>query len=210
MLRLLCSLTRLYWLSNERATSNVVFAAEIDGVAAPEAWRAAFDGLQCRHPLLRARIPVTPPGFPYLASVHYQPIPLCHACDAVWTPEGISSEWLDVAIARAMAEPHMSEVAPMMRAVIVSDVGRSVLILTCKEEVSNGIDILYCIRDLLQALNGEAIEELALPLSRGERFGEAKVLIHPEETLLKMNRESVTVRRLGLSRVLTGPFVQRP
>jgi hypothetical protein len=137
-------------------------------------------------------------------------MPVRYACDAVWTSDGIASEWLDIAIAREIGEPHISEAAPMMRTVIVSNVERSVLILTGKQEMCDGIDISYCIRDLLQVLNGELLEELTLPFSHKEHFGEAKVRVHAAEVSLEMNRSSPTVRRVRLSRELTGPFVQRP
>jgi hypothetical protein len=98
----------------------------------------------------------------------------------------------------------------MMRAVIVSNVERSVLILKRKREMCDGIDISHCIRDLRQALNGELLEELTMPFSHYEHFGEGKVPVHAAEGSLEMNRNPPSVSRLRLSRELTGPFVQRP
>lgn len=65
MLRPLGSFEHCFWLVNRGVASHIVFAAEIDGVATEPKWRAAFDALQRRHPLLHVRGPASPLGLPF-------------------------------------------------------------------------------------------------------------------------------------------------
>jgi hypothetical protein len=212
MLRPLGSLEHFYWLLNRGVGIQVVFAAEIAGVATPRAWRAAFDALQQRHPLLRVRIAATPVGSPYLETVHEQPIPLRHAHDAVWSADGIATEWLNAALARELDEPIQTDGGPLMRAVVASAQERSVLILTCNHAVCDAIAIAYCVRDLLRALNGEALVPLSMPPSLNQLLCEGDSALPTMKISLDVVRPACRalpiIHRLNLSRELTGRIVE--
>lgn len=178
MLRPLGSFEHCFWLVNRGVASHIVFAAEIDGVATAPKWRAAFDALQRRHPLLHVRVPASPLGLPYFEAVHDRPIPLRHASDAIWNLGRIAHEWLDRALSEELSEPIDTDTAPLMRAVIATGAERSVIILSCSHVVCDGISMSYCLRDLLQALNGEALTSLPMAPSLNQLYGEAKEALH--------------------------------
>lgn len=208
------STSELYpWLLNRCAGDQAVFAAEIDGVAAPDNWHAAFAALQRRHPLLRLRIGATPSSSPRVEAVHCRPIPLREANDAIWTNDRIASSWLDAALVRELCEPVGADAAPMMRAVVASGETRSILILTCNYGVCDGIGLSYCVRDLLRALAGEPLGELRMPPSLEQMLCEAQTptpALHVAcEEEGSARRDLPVVSRLKLSRDLTGRIARR-
>lgn len=210
MLRRLGSGEHCFWLLNQGFANHVVVAAEVEGVAAPKEWRAAFDELQRRHPLLRVCVSATASGVPFF-QLEDKPIPLCQVNDASWTADGIAAAWLDAALTRELSEPIETGAAPLMRAVIASGTQRSVLILSCSHVVCDGIALSYCIRDLLQTLNGKRLELLRMPPSLNQLLGEAQPsLIKTSLDVVETSRRGTSVvQRLKLSRELTGHIVQR-
>ncbi|WP_146125697.1 phthiocerol/phthiodiolone dimycocerosyl transferase family protein [Burkholderia ambifaria] len=214
MNRRLGSTEHVFWLMNRVVASHVVMAAEIDGIAGAEAWRDAFDALQRRHPLLRARIPPTALGFPQLELVSERPIPVHHVDDARWEIDRISDAWLDSAIASMLDEAIDTDIGPLMRAVVASGQnGKSVLVLACAHAICDGISLTYCVRDLLQALSGQSLGILSMPRSLDQLYGEADVSPPVNKVIVDECRprhcDRLTVSRLKLSRELTTRIVQR-
>lgn len=212
MHRPLGSLEHCVWLLNRSVGNQVVYAAEIDGVASPDAWRAAFDAVQRRHPLLRVRVPATVDGWPYFETVNDQPIPLRFATEAVWDAGGIAPDWLDDALARELDEPIDADVAPLARAVIASCRDKSVVILSGAHVIVDGLSLSYCMGDLLKSLNGEHLDVLPFPPSLDQLLDEASATPHAKVSLdpVCFPRDPPGgVCHLKLPRELTGRLVQR-
>ncbi|WP_342051572.1 MULTISPECIES: phthiocerol/phthiodiolone dimycocerosyl transferase family protein [unclassified Cupriavidus] len=213
-----------YWLLGRSTNNHIVYAAEIDGIASPQAWRAAFDALQHRHPLLRVRIPAMPDGFPYafpyFDSVEDRPIPVHVTDDVPWHEDGIDAEWLDREIARELIEPVDHDRAPLMRAIVASDGTRSLLIVAGSHAIFDGIGLAGCIRDVLRALAGQTLAPLPVPPSLNQLLGVAvgRPPTHPPahppvrpparaispEVPAPPHAATPVVHRLRLSRTLTG------
>ena len=111
----------------------------------------------------------------FFEAVHDRPITLRHASDAIWNLGRIADEWLDRALSEEPSEPIDTDTAPLMRAVIATGAERSVIILSCSHVVCDGISMSYCLRDLLQALNGEALTRLPMAPSLNQLYGEANI-----------------------------------
>lgn len=204
-----------YWLLGRSTSNHIVYAAEIDGTASPQMWRAAFDALQRRHPLLRVRIPAMPNGFPYFDSVEDRPIPVHVTDDAPWHAEGIDADWLDREVARELMEPVGHDRAPLMRAIVASDGTRSLLIVAGSHAIFDGIGLAGCIRDVLRALAGQALAPLPVPPSLNQLLGVAVGRPPSRPTPQQVSPEAPpspdadhagtpVVHRLRLSRTLTG------
>ncbi len=212
MLRPLGSLEHIFWLLNRSVGNQVVLAAEIDGHTTPEDWRHALDALQRRHPMLAVRIPATSNGFPYFEPSEAERIPLRHAADAIWTADGIASEWLDREMALELNQPFDTASAPLMRVVLACDQRRSVAILICNHSICDGISLSFCFRDLLKALNGEPLDTMPFPPSIDQLCGAAEVPLPPSNISLegiRYPRDVPTIHRLKLSPALTAQIAQR-
>lgn len=214
MLRPLGSLEHCFWLLGHGTSNHIIYAVEIDGTAPPQAWRAAFDALRRRHPLLRVGIPATPNGFPYFEASEDRPIPVHFTNAARWTHDGIDPDWLDRELTRELAEPIDPNHAPLMRAIVASDGGdegasnRSLLIVAASHAICDGIGLAGCIRDVLRALAGETLEPLPMPPSLNQIFNVAAARAPSHAVSLAASPSpdagAPVVHRLRLSRTLTG------
>ncbi|WP_354688153.1 phthiocerol/phthiodiolone dimycocerosyl transferase family protein [Cupriavidus plantarum] len=211
MPRPLGSQEHCFWLLGRSTSNHIVYAAEIDGTAPPHAWRAAFDALQRRHPLLRVRIPATPNGYPYFDAGADRPIPVHVTDDAPWHAEGIDAAWLDREIARELIEPIDHDRAPLIRAIVASEGNngrRSLLIVAGSHTIFDGIGLAGCIRDVLRALAGAALAPLPVPPSLNHLVDVAAAPppTPPVSLVLPPSPDGGTppVHRLRLSHTLTG------
>ncbi len=213
MVRPLSAVEHAFWLANLSANNHIVYAAELEGTATPREWRDAFDTLQRRHPVLRVRIPATAGGWPYLEFVHGRPIPVRHAVDAIWDSAGIAHEWLNETLAHELQQPVDSGTAPLMRAVIASDRGRSVVIVAVSHVLYDGISVARCIGDLVRVLNGEQLDVLPFPRSMNHVLGVPDAVAPREAVSLEgvsyPQQSPPAVHCMKLPRQLSGELRQR-
>jgi len=151
------AMERVMYRYGERNPLRFMVCAELDVVLDEHAVRFALDHVQRRHPLLQVHVEDRPDGHLDFCRVEEPaPVPL-----RVITNSG----WQAVAI-EDFVEPIDRSIAPLMRAVLLTNAGRSALILTFDHTVGDGIATLMALKDVLAVLNGEALPVLPVPPSQ--------------------------------------------
>ncbi|WP_241020744.1 condensation domain-containing protein [Burkholderia sp. Ac-20344] len=128
--------------------------AEIDRRFAPDAWHAAFQALQHRHPLLSTCIAVDAQqhsGF-YRVTDAAVPLRVLEQDPTAWQAEA----------AREIATRFDWSAAPLLRATLLQDERSSTLILVAHHSVVDGMGSASLIDDLLRILSGERLAPLPL------------------------------------------------
>jgi hypothetical protein len=105
--------------------------------------------MQQRHPNLFVKIALDDAANPYFHSVASARIPLriVAGSDLQWEPE---IEW-------ELATPFDSGRAPLVRAVLLHQAHRAVLILVAHHSIADGRSLVFAIRDTLYALSGQSL-----------------------------------------------------
>jgi Condensation domain len=214
MLRSLGSLEKRFWLLDQSTATHSVLAAEIEGRTAAEDWRLAFDIVQDRHPFCTSF--AKPRGGPKSAFVQNASasIPLRIFSDrdpADWT-KVVESE---------LATPFNTFGAPPLRAVLLHQPERSVLILSAHHTLSDGVALSYLIRDIVKAVADEQPDTLPVPRSIDESMESAMNSPKPAwrresphaaryETSARKGLEKIpSVDRLQMSHGFTGKLSGR-
>jgi hypothetical protein len=141
---------KLFWLLDETSQVHFVMAAEITGTRPVPAWRAALRAVQERHPLLSVFI--HPNGY-----VH----PAFHRGADAEIPlrvveAGPEYRW-EQELENELATPFDAGQAPLVRTVLVQQGPKNVFILASHHSIGDGLSGLLFLRDLLQALSGQAL-----------------------------------------------------
>jgi hypothetical protein len=168
-LRPLSGFERLFLALDKINGFNFGITVGFSSVIAERRWRAAFEQVQRRHPLLRAGINEEDPHAPYFTSAVDVPIPL------VFRRRLSSSDWHRVMEAD-VAEPFDLSNGPLLRATILEDERGCELVISANHVVIDGMGVLAVVRDLLRALAGEALAGLPVPPSAEERAAEIRVM----------------------------------
>jgi Condensation domain len=152
VVRRLGALEHIFWLKDQHMPYHFAVCAEISGPTTVEAWRAAFDLVQRRHPNLRAGIEVGQDRVPCFHQVAGAPIPvrLAAAGDLRWERE----------MERELATPFDTRQAPLVRAVLLHHAQRAALILSAHHSIADTKSLVFTIRDALQALSGKVLDPL--------------------------------------------------
>jgi hypothetical protein len=166
ILRPLSGLERLFLALDKINGFNFGITVGFSGVIAERRWRAAFEQVQRRHPLLRAGINEEDPHAPYFTSVD-APIPL------VSRRRVSSSDWQRV-MEVDVAEPFDLSNGPLLRAAVLEDERGCELVISANHVVIDGMGVLAVVRELLRALGGEALAGLPVPPSAEERAAEIR------------------------------------
>ena len=163
LLRPLGALEELFCLFDQHFPTNGAFAAQITGRTTVEQWRDALDAVQQRHALLSACIDTTFNRVPHFRRVTGQRIPLRVITSpfARWQRE----------IAEEVSEPFTPDQAPLFRAVLLHQETHCGFILSSHNAVSDGISLIFLLRDILLVLSGHALESLPLAPSCEVLFG---------------------------------------
>ncbi|WP_446743423.1 condensation domain-containing protein [Silvibacterium acidisoli] len=161
MLRSLTAHEEIYWLLNWNSPIHAVLAAHVVGSTTAEDWRVALDLLQQRHPLLSVSIDAADGYRPFFKHHAQAPIPL-----RVVAGESVS-RW-EAEIERELAIPFAPGEAPLLRAVLIHQPDRSVIILAACHSIADGTSIQLLVRDLLMAMAGHSLEPLGFPRSEEE------------------------------------------
>jgi hypothetical protein len=124
-------------------------------------WRSALDAVQLRHPLLRAGVTPDSDGRPHFIQENSAPIPLRVArrdAGRTWEQE----------LEREYATPFGVADIPLIRAALLHGKDVCNIIVTVHHAIADGLSIAHLIRDLLEALSGNALEALTIRPSHEE------------------------------------------
>ncbi|WP_207919554.1 hypothetical protein [Micromonospora sp. KC207] len=127
--RALSPLERWYWIADQVSPLNVIARVRVHGHLPPELLRAALDGLQARHPLLRVAIATRPDGRRPRFVPADRPIPLrLAAADLPDAAEpGASADpdagWLREVNDRELVDRVDWRTGPLCRAVVLTGTG---------------------------------------------------------------------------------------
>lgn len=202
ILRELSTLERFLWLMNQTEPVHFLVAAQVEGATTTEAWKKGLSSLQRRHPFLMASIERGANNAPWFVGSPGIPIPLR-------VVEGDALERLEAEVARELAMPFRDGDALLVRAVLLHEKQRSIVILAVHHSIADGLSLAYAIRDLLQLLSGETLPPLPVPSSheallglkenpgRGESRGEVcetRDRLNPKSQVLRPGISSMRIR----------------
>jgi hypothetical protein len=163
VLRKLSACERFLWLHDQAEPVHFLVAASVEGATTIDAWKTALCSLQYRHPFLMASIKAYPDTAPCFVSSPGIPIPL--------RVVGNPSQRLETEVARELATPFREGEAPLVRAVLLHERRKSIVILAAHHSIADGLSLAYAIRDLLQLLSGEKLAPLPVPPSHEALLG---------------------------------------
>ncbi len=166
--RPLSTFERLLWLHDQAEPTHFSVSGLIEGATTVEEWKMALAALQRRHPLFRVSIQTDENGLPFFREEAEAPIPLrVVECNA--------EQQLEQEVATEIATPFYSAAtAPLVRAAVLHEKKRSIVILVAHHSIADGISLAYAIRDLVRALAGKALEPLPVPPSHEDLLGLAE------------------------------------
>jgi hypothetical protein len=140
----------MFWLLDQNSPVHFAVYAEVEGTTTVEAWHKALDMVQQRHPNFAARIALDEAGHPYLQPVASARIPLRIVAGGDW-------RW-ELEIERALATPIDARRAPLVRAVLLHQAHRAVLILVAHHSIADGRSLVFAMRDTLHAVSGTLLD----------------------------------------------------
>jgi NRPS condensation-like uncharacterized protein len=119
-------------------TANILGALHLEGL------QQALIKVQQRHPLLNVRIALDRQEIPWvIKDIGIIPVRLI---------ERHSPQQWQQEVERELANPFDWNQAPLVRVVLLQGVDVSDLIITCDHTISDGISVVFLLRDILQAL----------------------------------------------------------
>jgi NRPS condensation-like uncharacterized protein len=130
-------------------------------------WRAAFEQVRRRHPLLNAGINEDDPHAPYFTRGAGLAIPL------EFLRRDSAAHWQRVMEA-SIAAPFELATGPLLRAIVLEDERGCDLVLIANHAVIDGMGVIALVRDLVRALGGESLAELPVPPSADERASKVR------------------------------------
>ncbi|RQR49537.1 condensation protein [Burkholderia sp. Bp9140] len=152
--RALGSTEHLFWLLDQNRPTHFAMVAEIDRRFTPDAWHAAFQALQRRHPLLSTCIATDAQRNSAFQSVPDAVVPLR-------VIEHGATSW-QAETAREIATRFDWSTAPLLRATLLQRECASTLILAAHHSVLDGMGSAYLIDELLRILAGHSAAPLPL------------------------------------------------
>ena len=169
MLRPLSSFERLFLAFDKINGFNFGIAVSFSSAIPDDRWKAAFEQVQRRHPLLNAGINEEDPHAPYFTSGAGLPVPLAfqHRISSI--------DWQRV-MESDIAEPFDLSTGPLLRAAVLEDERGCDLVITANHVVIDGMGVLALVRDLLRVLAGETLAGLPIPPSAEERTAEIRAM----------------------------------
>ncbi len=163
-LRYLSPFERMLWLLDLTTPMHFCVAAQIDGRASIDQWKRALLAVQRRHPLLRASIELDDREMPYFREVLDNPVSLR-------VVHGKGASQLDECLAEELGRSFGPTPESLLRATLIDEPAACSLILTAHHSIADARGLSFVIRDLLQALDGEALIPLSVPPSNERALG---------------------------------------
>ncbi|MCX2483852.1 hypothetical protein [Pedobacter sp. MR2016-24] len=200
---------KVFWVLDQKTTTQFAVAAEIDGNATDHSWREALDSVQKRHPNLAVQIS----GNTY-STAFFEPIADCKIpLSFVYTKR--EENWNEL-LERELNIPLNITAAPLAKALVIQQSGKSVFIFISNHSIGDGMSVALFIRDILTVLSGETITPLR-PVSPLDQLAGIIVKEIPAEDLSGFKqlsnsvapRSAVNIRRLKLSHTLTDSLIKR-
>jgi hypothetical protein len=200
---------KIFWVLDQNTTTHFAVVAEIDGNATDQSWRIALNIVQERHPNLFVQIEGDEYATAQFKHIENSRIPLriIH--------NNADEDWNKV-LEEELCVPFDIRIAPLARAVLIQQPGKSVFMFLSNHSIGDGMSIALLIRDILTVLSGTTIENL-LPSSpldelvgvpvKGIDGDDVKSSGLPNNSLER--RSSVHIHRLKLSDALTKNLIER-
>lgn len=200
---------KVYWVLDQKNTTQFAVAAEIDGNATENEWRQALDTVQNRHPNLSVHIA----GNEY-STAHFVPVDYCRIPLRIVNAEN-GENWNSV-LEEELSKPIDITIAPLARATVIQQPGKSIFIFLSNHSIGDGMSVALLIRDVLTVLSGKTVEDL-LPLPSLDELAGASLEATRNENpeafepakISLMPRSNVNVERLKLSGSLTRKLIDR-
>lgn len=161
-LRPLSGFERLFWAIDKVNGFNFGIAVSFRGTIVHARWQDAFAQMQKRHPFLNVAINDDDPYAPHFTCGAGLPVPLA------FLRRDSSTDWQRV-MESEIAQPFDPSTPPLLRAAVLEDEKGCDLVLTANHVIADGLGVLALIRDMLQALSGQALADLPVPPSAEER-----------------------------------------
>jgi hypothetical protein len=150
--RNLGAMERMLHLYSKEHPRHFCVVAEIAGAINPERYRAAFDVVQRRHPMLSVYVKDDVECEP---SVYRSCRPLL--VDVL--PVAREPDWRRV-VERELSTPFLDTEGPLMRATVLHDSDRVSIILTFHHVLADGMSGVSIVQDLMEALDGRTLSPL--------------------------------------------------
>jgi hypothetical protein len=215
VLRPLGSFEEFFWLIDQNRPLHFALAAQVQGPTTVRDWSDALRVVQRRHPLLSVCVEKNGDCHPHFRREIEAPIPLrvvqVRNAIQIWQSE----------IELELSIPFDPRHAPLVRAVLLHEAQRAVIILVAHHSIADGRSVAFVIRDLLQALSGIPIgllpvlsaHEEILGLTRpdavtAEPSNESNATVKPA-TYLRKEDSRPRVKGLLLTPELTGKLKER-
>jgi len=200
---------KVFWVLDQKNTTQFAVVAEIDGNLIDSEWRNALDIVQKRHPNLSVQIS----GNEY-STAHFNHVEDCRIpLRVLYTRSGES--WNSV-LEEELSIPLNITIGPLARAVLIQQPGKSVFIFMSNHSIGDGMSIALLIRDVLTVLSGETIEKLLPVPSLDELAGvslneieNGKLHGFEQAKNSLVPRLTVNIERLKLSSTLTKKLIDR-
>jgi hypothetical protein len=154
VIRPLGTMERCLWLLDQTHPIHFSIAAEIEGPTTLTSWRSALDAVQLRHPFFSVCIDKDDESSPCFRRVAGTQIPL-----RVVDGKDAEPQW-ERELERELSTRFDPKQAPLIRAVLLHQPNKSMLIFTAHHSIGDGISMAFAIRDTLRALSGEKLETL--------------------------------------------------
>jgi hypothetical protein len=200
---------KVFWVLDQKTSTQFAVVAEIDGNLIDNAWRQALDIVQKRHPNLSVHIS----GNEY-STAHFKHVDDCQIpLRVLYTKSGES--WNNV-LEEELSKPLDITIAPLARAVLVQQPGKSIFMFLSNHSIGDGMSVALVIRDVLAVLSGKTIENLLSPSTLDELAGASlkeieinKQIGHEQVKNNLLPRLTVNVKSLKLSSTLTQKLIDR-
>lgn len=155
---------KVFWALDQKSTTQFAIAAELIGNSPEDAWRAAIDIVQCRHPNLSVRIS----GNEYHSTAFKDVIDCKIPLRIIHT--GFGGDWTAI-VEKELNDAIDLSVAPLVRTVLVQQPGKTIFIFVANHSISDGMSVALVIRDILNVISGQSIANLSPIPSLDEIIG---------------------------------------
>jgi len=154
----------LHWLFSQTGPRAFAHAIDVTGTTTVEQWRTALDALQQSQPFFCVQIDVDSNNSPYFRRVEGASIPM-----RVFDGK-LGTSW-EAELGKEISTMVAADGAPLLRAVLIHEVERSIFIMTAHHSISNGVSMREALGDLVRSLSGQQLDRRSVLPSPEESLG---------------------------------------